>query len=149
MDMEEQLERLERMSRGELQEFWKEHFGGDEPETRAVKLLRRQIVWKLQENEHGGVKVSTHRRLLEMAKSFDKDVNYNPKSRPTPQSGTTLTRNWKGTIHTVKVQPDGFIYKGQHYKGLSKIAREITGTRWSGPLFFGLRKPPQMVRVVS
>ena len=147
--MDELLERLESMERSELQSFWGERFGGDKPSTRGVDLLRRQIAWKLQEEHHGGLTTATKRRLRDLAHSYIKDEKHTPKAQPTLQSGTTLTRNWKGKIHTVQVQRDGFIYKGNHYKGLSKIAREITGTRWSGPLFFGLRKPAKRVKVVS
>ena len=147
--MEEQIKQLDRMSRTELQDFWTVRFGGNKLKIRSVDLLRRQIAWKIQEEESGGLKAETKRQLLATAKSFCKDTDHKPVDKPTLQTGTTLTRNWKGTIHTVKVKPDGFIYKGHHYKGLSKIAREITGTRWSGPLFFGLRKPVSKSRVSS
>ena len=147
--MEKILAQLEIMDRGELQAFWTERFGEELTQIRSADLLRRQIAWKLQEDESGGLNAETKRRLLATAKSFNKDPKHTPVNKPTLQTGTTLTRNWKGTIHTVKVKKDGFVYKGQHFKGLSKIAREITGTRWSGPLFFGLRKPSEKTKVAS
>lgn len=147
--MEKVLAQLEKMDRAELQRFWTERIEGEVPKIRSADLLRRQITWKIQEEESGGLKRETKRQLLATAKSFAKDADHKPADKPALQTGTTLTRNWKGTIHTVKVKPDGFIYKGHHYKGLSKIAREITGTRWSGPLFFGLRKPASKSRAAS
>ena len=147
--MDKLLEQLESMERPELQDIWVDHFGGNKPSTRGVDLLRRQVAWRLQEERHGGLTTATKRRLRGLARSYSKDSKHTPTAQPALQSGTTLTRNWKGKIHTVQVKSDGFIYKGNHYKGLSKIAREITGTRWSGPLFFGLRKPAKKVKVAS
>jgi hypothetical protein len=147
--MENLLERLESMSREELQTLCHERFGHDKPYSRGLEMLRRQLACRLQEERHGGPTTATKRRLRELAKSYGKDPKYAPTTPPTLQSGTKLTRTWKGTVHTVKVQTDGFLYRGKSYKGLSKIAREITGTRWSGPLFFGLRKPARKVKVAS
>jgi hypothetical protein len=145
--MEKLLEELESMSRSQLQVLWRERFGDAKPYTRGIDMLRRQIASRLQEERHGGLTSATKRRLRELARSYGKDSKHRPTAPPTLQSGMTLTRNWKGTIHTVKIQANGFLYKGNHYKGLSKIAREITGTRWSGPLFFGLRKPAKKARI--
>ena len=139
--MEQLLEQLESMSGEESKVLWREQFGDARPYTRGIEMLRRQLASRLQEERHGGLTTATKRRLQELARSYSKDPKHRPTAPPTLQSGTTLTRNWKGTVHTVSVQNDGFWYKGKSYKGLSKIAREITGTRWSGPLFFGLRKP--------
>jgi Protein of unknown function (DUF2924) len=147
--MEKLLEELESMNRGELQALWRERFGDAKPYTRGIEMLRRQIACKLQEGRHGGLTTATKRGLRELARLYSEDPKHRATAPPTLQSGTTLTRNWKGTTHTVKVQNDGFLYKGKFYKGLSKIAREITGTRWSGPLFFGLRKTARKVRVAS
>ena len=144
--MDELLERLEGMNRSGLLDVWAEHICTGVPKTRAVDMLRRRLAWELQADLHGGLDAGTKRRLRELASSFDKDVNHAPTVKSTLQSGTTLTREWKGKLHTVQVKPTGFIYKGNHYKGLSKIAREITGTRWSGPLFFGLRNPVRKQR---
>mgnify|MGYP002637480068 CR=1 FL=1 len=147
--MDELLERLEGMERSELLDVWAEHICTEIPKTRAVDMFRRRVAWELQEELHGGLDASTKRRLRELASSFEKDVNHAPTAQSSLQSGTTLTREWKGKLHTVQVRASGFIYKGNRYKGLSKIAREITGTRWSGPLFFGLRKSSQKAKVAS
>lgn len=147
--MDEPLEQLEGMSRTGLKAFWVERFGGEAPISRATDLLRRRIAWRLQEELFGGLGTETKRRLRELEKAYERDANHKPSSTPKLQTGTVLTREWKGRVHTVQVNPDGYVYNGQHYRGLSKIAREITGTRWSGPLFFGLRKPATKVKVAS
>lgn len=147
--MDELLERIGKMERGELQGFWVEQFGGEKPSTRGVDLLRRQVAWRLQEERHGGLTTATKRRLRDLTHPYSKDPKHTPTANPTLQSGTTLTRNWKGRIYTVQIVSDGYVYQGNLYKGLSKIAREITGTRWSGPLFFGLRKPAKKAKAAS
>ena len=147
--MDETIEQLDGMNRHELKAFWAERFGGEAPNSRATDLLRRRIAWRLQKEQLGGLSTETKRRLRDLANDFEKDAQHTPASRPKMQTGTILTREWKGRVHTVQVKPDGYVYNGQHYQGLSKIAREITGTRWSGPLFFGLRKPAKNMRAVS
>jgi Protein of unknown function (DUF2924) len=57
-----------------------------------------------------------------------------------PKAGTRIVREWQGRLHEVSVLENGFEYGGRTYRSLSEIAREITGTRWSGPAFFGMRK---------
>lgn len=147
--MDELLERLEKMNRQELKAFWENRFNCEAPNLRATDLLRRRIAWRLQEEQFGGLSTDTKRRLRELAKAYERDARHTPVAKPKTQTGTLLTREWKGRVHTVQVKPDGYVYNGQHHKGLSKIAREITGTRWSGPLFFGLRKPTKKVRAAS
>jgi DUF2924 family protein len=63
----------------------------------------------------------------------------------TIEPGSLLLRRWRGVLHEVKVVEGGFHYRNQHYRSLSEIARLITGTRWSGPLFFGLKRRPKEV----
>jgi hypothetical protein len=60
-------------------------------------------------------------------------------TRPAIKPGTRLVRQWKEQVHVVEVETEGFEYRGVRYESLSEIARLITGTRWSGPLFFGLK----------
>ena len=147
--MDDLLDQLYGMNRQELKQFWIERFGSDVPNPRATDLLRRRIAWNLQEEQIGGLSMEMRRRLRELANAFERDAEHKPESRPIMQTGTVLTREWKGRIHTVQVKTEGYQYQGRFYKGLSKIAREITGTRWSGPLFFGLRKHAKKAKVAS
>jgi hypothetical protein len=94
----------------------------------------------LQENAYGGLTVSTRKRLQNLAE--DAIRNRKAPSEVTPQlkPGTKLLRQWQGELHEVVVADQGFGYQGHRYQSLSEIARVITGTRWSGPAFFGLKK---------
>jgi hypothetical protein len=147
--MNELLEQLEMMEWKELRELWAERYGADGSHINGKEFLRRQIAARIQEERYGGLTSEIKRRLRDLARSYANDLKHTPETPRTLLPGSTLTRNWKGTVHTVEVCAEGFMYKGNHYKGLSKIAREITGTRWSGPLFFGLRKPAKKVKVAS
>ena len=147
--MDTLLKQLETMSWKELRDLWAERYGADTPHINGKEFLRRQIAARIQEERYGGLTSVTKRRLRELTRSYANDAKHSPDAPRTLLPGSTLTRNWKGKIHTVEVCDEGFMYKGNHYKGLSKIAREITGTRWSGPLFFGLRMPKKKVKVAS
>ena len=88
----------------------------------------------------GGVKPETHKLLLRIAK--DPSLAKSPKvsdALPEIKPGTRLLRSWDGKTHEVIVTPQGYLWRGQTWKSLSRIAREITGTSWSGPTFFGLK----------
>ena len=143
--MEEQLNELNGMNRTELLTLWQERFS-ERCLMRSAELLRRRIAWRMQEEKIGGLKPETKRHLHELSVAFAKDMTHKPKAKSKFNSGTTLTRLWKGKTYTVKVLQEGFLYRGEIYQGLSKIAREITGTRWSGPLFFGVKKPTAQKR---
>ena len=135
------LDELQGMNMEALREGWRNRFGGKPPDIRSTELLRYMFAWKLQAKRHGGLSTRTKQRLRRLADSFRQNPNYTPASAPSIKTGTVLTRDWQGTRHTVSVLPKGFEYCGKRYKSLSEVARTITGTRWSGPLFFGLRKP--------
>jgi Protein of unknown function (DUF2924) len=92
----------------------------------------------MQERSFAGLKRSTQRVLDKIAENRSKD---SPQSIPQRQtsSGTVLIREWRGVSHRVTVLDTDVVYRGKHYKSLSEVARAITGSRWSGPLFFGLK----------
>ena len=72
---------------------------------------------------------------------FARDPAFAPVTVPSLKPGTRLIREWKGDMHEVEVRETGFLWQGERYASLSRIARLITGTRWSGPVFFGLKTP--------
>jgi len=82
----------------------------------------------------------TRRRLGAIAKALERDGSYEPKVRSNISAGVVLTREWKGVVHKVTATSGGFQHLGKRYGSLSDIARTITGTRWSGPRFFGLEQ---------
>jgi hypothetical protein len=100
------------------------------------------IAWKLQERAYGGLTAAQKRKLSGIAEDLRKngDLSGSPAIRMKP--GLRLVREWRGKTHTVLVLEDGFEWNGERRRSLSTIAREITGTRWSGPLFFGLKRRP-------
>jgi len=102
-------------------------------------LLIRLIAYRMQEIAEGGLNRGLKRRLLQLAKELRSNgtVTISPKSQIKP--GTRLLREWQGETHTVTVVKGGYQYRERTWRSLSAIAREITGTRWSGPAFFGLR----------
>lgn len=105
--------------------------------------------YRIQENAFGGLSTMTRRRLKQIAISLE-NGNDNLKGGQRPiKPGTRLIREWQGKTHTVSVLETGFEFQGSRYRSLSEIARLITGARWSGPLFFGLRPGPAKVQGAS
>jgi hypothetical protein len=126
------LARLERASRHHLAELWTEYFGAPPPPRTSRALMIRAVAYKMQENALGGLSATT-RRIL--SKEEVKPARPGRAIRP----GTVLIRQWRGATHHVTVGEHGVLYRGKPYRSLSAVARLITGTRWSGPRFFGLR----------
>jgi hypothetical protein len=124
-----------------LKARWRELFGAEPPPYNR-SFLERRLAYRIQELAYGGLKRDTTERLRALAKQ-EQRVSKGPR-RPTsatnrPIVGTRLVRQWKGVEHHVTVLADGFEYLGQPYRSLSVVAREITGTRWNGWVFFGLK----------
>ena len=106
------------------------------------ELMLRIIAYRLQEQQFGGLNDANCRRLQQLASAFEANSNAVVSTRPPVKPGTRLVRQWREQVHVVEVEPEGYQYKGARYKSLSEIARLITRTRWSGPLFFGLKSKP-------
>ena len=138
-DLEAQLAQLERLTREQLTERWRELYGSEPPGKISDLLMRQAIAYRLQVRQLGGLNFST-RRALERALDQDGPVGATPKYKDKPIAvGAVLIRQWRGATHQVTVLEKGMLYRGKHYRSLSEVAREITGSRWSGPLFFGLK----------
>jgi hypothetical protein len=138
-----QIARLPQLPMAEIKALWRELYGTDNL-THNRQYLERRIAYKLQENAFRTVDDSQLlernarriRALVETGKAPKRDREL----RLLP--GTVLTREYRGVEHLVAVTQAGqYEYQGRPYPSLSMIAREITGTRWSGPLFFGLKPP--------
>jgi hypothetical protein len=121
-----------------LRKQWVRLLGDDPPLTLGRSTLIQAIAYRLQERVFGGLKPSTLRILNRVA---GETTSANSKRTPARETdaGTVLIREWGGVTHRVTVLDADVVYRGRRYKSLSEIARLITGTRWSGPLFFGLR----------
>jgi hypothetical protein len=101
------------------------------------RLLVRALAYRIQERVLGGLDLATRRRLERAAQDLEAGRRRRSPSK-TIEPGTRLLREWKGVVHEVLVLEDGVDYRGESWSSLSAVAREITGTRWSGPRFFGL-----------
>ena len=140
MDVDLLEERLKALSKNDLKREWRRRLGSAPPKVRSVPFLRRLLLWNLQSKLFGGLSPRAKRRLRRLAQCFDTDRDYSPTSAGRLKPGTVLARVWDGRRHDVLVQDEGFVYADREYKSLSEVARAITGTRWSGPLFFGLKE---------
>ena len=117
-----------------LRRDWKRRYGAP-PKLRSANLLRYMLAWRIQEAAWGGLDGDL-RQLLRRPGSIAVAVG------PRPSVGSIITREYRGRPHVVAVTSDGFIHDGVTYKSLSQVARAISGTRWNGPKFFGLREDP-------
>jgi hypothetical protein len=130
---------LPRMRKTQLVALWKELFGLRPPHEARRGLLLRFLAYKIQEQAYGGLSPGTRKRLRALARKFEASPNARLSVAPRIKPGTRLIRDWRGQSHRVTVLENGYEYTGKRYSSLSQIARLITGTRWSGPLFFGLK----------
>jgi hypothetical protein len=130
---------LPRMSKAQLLGLWNELFKIPPPRQGRRDLLVKFLAYRMQEQAYCGLSPATRKRLRELARKFEANPNAELSGAPQIKPGTRLIRDWRGHSHRVTVLENGYEYAGKRYSSLSQIARLITGTRWSGPLFFGLR----------
>lgn len=136
-EIEQEVESLRRMSRQQLKDRWREMFKAAPPVAFTPDLLARGIAWRLQEKALGGLTAEA-RRLLGAGEGGTCAPAKRRASRPILRPGNRLVRRWRGRTYVVEVAEDGLDYDGKRFSSLSFIATKITGTRWSGPKFFGL-----------
>jgi hypothetical protein len=148
-EFEEALKTLPRCSIDDLRERWRALFRAEPPPAFGPDLLRRSIAHKLQENTHGKISVAAQRELNRIIALMERDPAARIESPRRIKAGAVLVRDWKTKTHCVTVLDDGFAYDGHTYASLSEIAREITGTNWNGPRFFGLRLSNKSASVVA
>ena len=124
-----------------LKQQWRELFGAEPPPYNR-RFLESRLGYRIQELAYGGLKPETLARLEVLGQQFDggKIIIRRMRGEDRPIAGTMLIREYQGVEYVVTVTRAGYEYAGQPYKSLSAIARAITGTRWNGWLFFGLRK---------
>ena len=112
-----------------------------EPPPYNRRFLESRLAYRIQELAYGGLKKETVERLRVLGKQYAGKTGTRPKGRSKrlPIAGTRLIREWQGTEHCVTVRGDDLEYQGLPYKSLCAIARNITGVRWNGWVFFGLK----------
>jgi len=137
------LDAISSLGPEELDAQWKALYGSDPPDRLRRPLMIQALAHRLQEQALGGLKPATRRLLRSIAgDAGTRRPIATPAQRPIA-AGAILIREWHGTKHQVTALKDGFMFRGKRFQSLSKIAGEITGTRWSGPLFFGLKSSRQ------
>ena len=128
------LENLNNLSTDDLLIAYKAIFQSPPPKLASANFLRGNIAWALQARQSKKSSKTLRQALLRKA---NRAV---PLQSPPCKTGTRLIREWQGQTHEVTVLDKGYLWQGKHYRSLSKIARVITGARWSGPRFFGLKE---------
>lgn len=132
------LSALRSMTIGQLRSAWSERFSDVPPPLQSKDLMRRVFAERLQTEAEGG-DIRLDKTLRQVA------ARHRPGRRAAPRTavfrtGSRLERQWQGLAHQVDVVEGGFEWRGRRFKSLSQVAREITGVRWNGPRFFGLRE---------
>ena len=129
---------LSKASIKDLRERWKAMHGKASSQEIGRSFLIRAIAYRLQEKAFGGLKPSAQ-RVLDRIGAGRCEAALEPVAKRRASAGTVLIREWRGVRHRVVVLDNDVTYRGRRYKSLSEVARAITGARWSGPLFFGLK----------
>jgi hypothetical protein len=131
-DIDQEIAGLEALSSGDLRAHWRKLTQSPLPRV-SPKLLRLALAWEIQAQRLGGHSRATTRRLDQIARGETRTGATRP--------GMRLVREWQGRMHVVTIDEDqGIHHEGRTYRSLSEVARAITGTRWSGPAFFGLKR---------
>lgn len=130
VDVAVEVEALERLDLFEMRALWAERFG-TAPRFQSVELFRLMLAWRMQASVHGGLNPATRNALRRsgpvVAEGQDLGI------------GATIRRQWQGEEVVVEVGDQGFVWDGKMFRSLSAVATAITGSRWNGPKFFGLR----------
>jgi Protein of unknown function (DUF2924) len=135
----EALSRLPELDIGELRRQWRALYKADASLHLSRELLLRAVAYRMQEVALGGLRPERQRQLRHFAHQLKEGREGRIRPRPELKPGTRLVREWRGRTYDVLVLDDGFAWQGTTYRSLSALARKITGTAWSGPLFFGLK----------
>ena len=146
--LEQQLAELPRMSTAQLRAKWRDCWRKPAPHI-GPDLLRRGIAWKLQSRVQGDLPSRIKRELQRAADRLRRGEEPISSSRPSLKPGTRLVRQWQGRVHHVVVLDDGYEYDARRFSSLTQVATAITGTHWSGPTFFGLKKRKQVRRATQ
>ena len=135
----EALARLSELDLGGLRQQWRALYKSDASPHLSRELLVRAVAYRMQEIALGGLRPGQQRQLRQFARQLKENREERIRARPELKPGTRLVREWQGRTYEVLVLDGAFSWQGTSYRSLSAVARNITGTPWSGPLFFGLK----------
>lgn len=138
--VEREIAEIERMSLIELREAWLNRFGKEAPKLKGRDLLIRVLAFRVQADVFGDHSPAVKRKLAHLASVLAKDPKAHLFPTPSLKPGIVLTREYRGVVHRVLVQSQGYLYDEKTYPSLTDIARTITGSNWSGPRFFGIEQ---------
>jgi hypothetical protein len=130
VNVDDEVRALEVLDLEGVRAAWRARHGAP-PKLRSVDMLRRLLGWRMQADAYGDLDADLRRRLRSTSAPRAVDQRIRP--------GARLAREWRGRRHDVEAIEGGFLYAGARYRSLSEVARAITGVRWNGPRFFGLR----------
>lgn len=135
-----QLSALRDAPTPDLKRRWRELFCTEPPPYNRTYLVSR-LSYRIQELAYGGLKQDTEKRLDALADAIDSGGPFRHRSSTDrkPIAGTRLIREWQGVEHCATVTLDGYEYAGRPFKSLTAVAKAITGTKWNGWVFFGLK----------
>lgn len=139
-DLERELASIATEPKARLKERYIAIFGMNPPKAFGPDLLRRSVAQQLQIDAYGGLPKGSQRELDRLIAALISKPGSRVVTNRKAQFGTVLVRQWKDRSYRVSITEDGFSYEGRSFTSLSEIARLITGTRWNGPRFFGLRR---------
>ena len=131
---------LGHLSVSQLRDLWQKEVGEKPPRSFGRELLALGIAYVRQERRYGGLRKASVRELDRLFGRMLAGSNGECRAPPLGRPGTILVREWQGATHHVTVVADGYVWNGRTHSSLSGIARAITGTKWNGPRFFGLRE---------
>ncbi|MBX3455574.1 DUF2924 domain-containing protein [Ferrovibrio sp.] len=135
-----EIKKLEEFPTARLKQRWRRKWPVQLPKQVSRELLVISLAWELQASEFGGLPRELQRQIDTFASDLKRSGKIDGNAPIRIKPGTRLVREWQGERHEVTVLEKRFAYKNKQFDSLSEIAREITGTRWSGPVFFGLKK---------
>jgi hypothetical protein len=130
---------LPELSKTALCYLWKQLFDAPPPAKLRRDLMIPILAYRLQEQAFGSLSAGARGRLRHLSRAFERGSESSIPCALQIRPGTRLVRQWRDQVHLVNVEANGYEYQGARYRSLSEIARLITGTRWSGPLFFGIK----------
>jgi hypothetical protein len=138
--VQERVAALPTLSKAALCDLWKQYFHSSPPSKLRRDLMIPILAYRIQMRAFGSLSARAQERLRQLSRGFEKGSDLIPERSPRIRPGTRLVRQWGDCVYLVNVQTNGYEYQGTRYRSLSEIARLITGTRWSGPLFFGIKR---------
>jgi hypothetical protein len=124
----------------ELRAEWRRRLKTKPPKLRSRELLAHALAYRLQVHVHGDLPLKLRREADLLARRFEDDRQFTPVAGPDLKVGSSVIRDWGGLRHEVAVTREGFAYQGQTFRSLSAVAQAITGVKWNGLVFFGLRE---------